>query len=107
MLRELFCDNFSSAIEMEIDELNVSVGKGKLVKGQLINYGIEDEYKISTKGPDWVVVKPDKLRLEKNQTGEIFTYISPPLGISDDFLISIITRSFCQEKEENILLHIK
>lgn len=106
IFKESFCSKFSSQMKIETDELNAEVGKGKLVKSELINYGFEDEYKIYTKGVEWVVVKPNKLRLETNQTGEIFIYISPPSEASGDFLISIIAKSFCQEKEENILVHV-
>lgn len=106
IFKESFCSNFSSQMKIEKDEINVEVGKGKLVKSELINYGFEDEYKISVKGVEWVVVKPNKLRLENNQTGEIFTYVSPPSEVSGDFLLSIIAESFCQKKEENLLVHV-
>ncbi len=104
---ELFCKNFSSQFIVETDEINAEIGKGKLVKSELKNHGFEDEYEISVRGPNWVIIRPDKIRLDANQTGDIFTYVSPPKGASGDFLISIVAKSYCQNKEENILVHVK
>jgi len=106
LIKESFCKNFFLSLKIEENEINAEINKGKLVKAKAINYGFDDEYKIYSDGPQWVVVKPEKIKLESNQTGEIFVYLSPPPKSKGDYLFRLFLESFCQKKEDTILIHV-
>ncbi|MFH8080808.1 MAG: hypothetical protein QXO84_02930 [Candidatus Aenigmatarchaeota archaeon] len=96
------CNGFSEII-LESKEIDVKLGEGKLVKGFLTNKGVEDEFKIQSDF-EWIVTKPEKLRLKENETGEIFVYVSPIK--KGEFLTNIKASSYCKTANENLLIRV-
>lgn len=103
---ESFCKKYSVSMEPEATEVDLEVGKGKLVKIKLTNTGSEDEFEISSKGPKWVVTKPESIRLETNKADDIFVYLSPEFGVTGDFVIDVLVDSFCVHEKESLLAHV-
>ncbi|MEM5777650.1 MAG: hypothetical protein QXJ06_04365 [Candidatus Aenigmatarchaeota archaeon] len=99
------CSGYFAIISLEKNEVSTEIGQGKLVKGFIINKGFEDELKISVKGPDWVIAKPNRIRLYENQTEEVFVYVSP--NVKGNFTAKIKAESFCQKHEENLFIQSK
>ena len=97
--RKDYCTHFSVELEPEVDEVRLEVGKGKLVKVNITNMGFEDEFKIRVKGPEWVVVKPEKIRLESGESDDIFVYLSPSLGVEGKYDVVISANSYCGSEE--------
>ncbi|MCX8179134.1 MAG: hypothetical protein N3E38_00110 [Candidatus Aenigmarchaeota archaeon] len=107
LIEKLFftnCTNSYSELILEYDEIYTEVGRGKLVKGYLSNKGIEDEFRLSVDGIKWGVIKPEKMRLNENETEEIFVYISPIK--SGKFDAKIKAESYCQKHQESIVIHV-
>ncbi len=97
-----YCTHFSVDLKPEESEVILEVGKGKLVKVNIKNMGFEDEFKIKTEGPDWVVVKPEKIRLESGESNDIFIYLSPGFGTEGKYDVVISASSYCGFEEETI-----
>jgi len=91
------CDGYFVEIKLESSNASLEAGKGKLIKGIIMNKGYEDEIKLYAKGPSWIVVKPEKIRLELNKTEEIFVYASPIY--KGEFVSKILAESYCQKNE--------
>jgi hypothetical protein len=106
VIMESFCDKYSVSIKPETTEVDLEVGRGKLVKFGLKNNGPEDEFKISSDGPEWAVTRPEKIRLENNKTDDIFVYLSPDIGMTGDFAVDILVDSFCVHEKETLLTHV-
>lgn len=106
IISESFCKKYSVMLEPETDEVDLEVGKGKLVKTRITNTGMEDEYKISAKAPNWIMVKPETLRLNTNETDYLFVYLSPDYGVSGDFTARIYVDSFCVHEDVKIISHV-
>lgn len=100
------CKNYSAEFDIELDDTDLKVGEGKLVKGLLKNTGNVDDFQIIKEGPDWVVMRPEKTRLDVNQTEEIFVYISPDLESKGKYNIKIITKSSCLYLENKLLVNV-
>ncbi|MEM5801546.1 MAG: hypothetical protein QW474_01875 [Candidatus Aenigmatarchaeota archaeon] len=99
------CDGYFAVISLENNKVSTEIGQGKLIKGFIINKGFEDELKINVKGPEWVIVKPNRIRLYANQTEELFVYISP--NLKGNFTAKIQAESFCQKHEETLFIQSK
>ncbi len=97
------CEGYLVELKLEKNEITTNIGEGKLIKGFLANKGHEDELSAYIKGPSWVIVRPEKIRVSGNDTKEIFVYISP--NSKGDFVAKIVLESFCQKYEDNILIH--
>ncbi|MBS3052243.1 MAG: hypothetical protein J4428_02645 [Candidatus Aenigmarchaeota archaeon] len=100
------CKNHSAEINIESSNVDLEVGKGRLLKAILKNNGEVDDFQIIKDGPDWVVIKPEKTRLNINQTEEIFVYMSPDLGSEGKYKIKIMTKSSCVYLENEIIANV-
>lgn len=101
-VKRSFCDRYAVVLEPEKSEVMLETGKGKLVKVNITNVGFEDEYSISIEGPTWAVSRPEKIRLEEGESGDIYVYMSPGYGVKGLFDVNVIARSFCFTGKETI-----
>ena len=92
-----YCDEFLVELTPETYLIDAQVGRGKLLKVKIINHGFEDEFSISVDGPDWVALRPTKVRLNQGSIEEIFVYISPGIGSSGDYIATVRAKSYCGE----------
>ncbi|MHA1860415.1 MAG: COG1470 family protein [Candidatus Asgardarchaeia archaeon] len=97
-----YCSHFSINLEPEVREVELEPGRGKLVKVKLTNIGFEDEFSTGAKGPRWVVVKPEKIRLDSGESEDIFVYMSPGFGVQGEFNVRVFAHSYCGYKEVSI-----
>lgn len=97
-----FCDNFSADFNIDTDKVSLKPGKGELIKGNVTNTGFENEFSISHRGADWVVVRPKIFQLDKNESGDVFVYMSPEFDARGDFDIRLIVDAACISLEKTI-----
>lgn len=101
------CSNFSGELKLEREDVALTVGEGKLIKGNITNTGLENEYKISTEGPQWVVVRPTTTRLGTNESEDLFVYVSPEFGAKGEFRIKLVVDALCIHLEKTILAKVQ
>jgi len=98
------CDSYHSNLVLERSEITVRVGEGRLVKGYIENKGFEDELKLSVKG-EGVVIRPEKVRIEKDEKEEVFVYISPYK--KGNYTAEIRASSYCQNLESVLRINVE
>jgi uncharacterized membrane protein len=103
----LDCGYFDVQVEPEFNNIELEKGKGDLVKVELTNIGVEDEYKLSIKEPDWSLVKPRKVRLEQGESEELFVYISPTFDASGEYDVTLNVKSYCVDEDFKIRVNVQ
>ena len=101
-----YCKNFSVDLKPESYSTLLDIGKGKLIKINITNNGFEDEFRIGFKGPNWVVTRPFKIRLDQGQSDDIFVYMSPTVGSEGDYTVIVFARSYCGIEQTEIKLKV-
>ncbi|MBI4020603.1 MAG: hypothetical protein HY367_04680 [Candidatus Aenigmarchaeota archaeon] len=75
---------YSAAITAQSSNVNLDVGEASTFMISLKNTGeSEDTFSISLRGPQWVFISPERLRLDPGEEGEIFVYVTPPEGVAE------------------------
>ena len=97
-----FCDNFSVNFQIDNDKISLEPGKGKLVTGNITNTGAENEFVVSSKSPEWVVVRPKVLQLDANGRERVYVYMSPDYGVRGNFDVKILIDAACVHLEKTI-----
>ena len=104
--RGLDCGYFSVQVEPEFNNLEIEQGRGHLVKVKITNVGVEDEYRLSIKDPNWSLVKPRKMRLAQDGTGEMFVYISPTFDAQGEYDVTLNVKSPCINEDFKIRVNV-
>ena len=102
-----FCNNFSVVFNLPTVDLILEHGKGKLIKGNITNTGFDNEFVVSSKGPDWIVIRPKLLHLESNEMNNVFVYLSPEFGTKGRFDAKLIIDGACVHIERTIKTNVK
>ncbi|MEM5793260.1 MAG: hypothetical protein QXY45_02785 [Candidatus Aenigmatarchaeota archaeon] len=101
-----YCDQFLVELRPEVYSIEADIGRGRLVKVEILNQGFEDEFKISVDGPSWVIARPTKVRLDQGEKSEIFIYISPGVGARGEYTVSIYAKSYCGVGETKLKISV-
>jgi uncharacterized membrane protein len=102
-----FCLPFAVSIIPETDYVEIGASKGKLINILIKNVGaVKDEYSIRAKGPEWIVVKPEKLTLEPGEASNVYLYVSPSFGVSGEHEIVVSAVSNCVSESKIIKAEI-
>ncbi len=101
-----YCKNFSVDLKPKSYSTLLEVGQGRLIKVNITNNGFEDEFNIGVKGPEWIATRPFKVRLNQNQSEDIFVYISPTVGSEGNYTITVFAKSYCGVKETEIKVKV-
>lgn len=102
-----FCSNFGLEINLEKENVSLVPGEGELVKGDIANTGFDNEYQLSTKGPEWVAVRPQIVRLETSETSDVFVYMSPDFGARGVFDVVFVVDGTCVNQEKTIKAEVQ
>ncbi len=101
-----YCKNFSVDLKPESYSTTLEIGQGKLIKVNITNNGFEDQFSIGVKGPEWVATRPLKLRLNQNESEDIFVYISPTVGSEGNYTVTVFAKSYCGVEEAEIKVKV-
>jgi len=104
--RPEYCEHFSVDLKPETYSSILEVGQGKLIKVNVTNNGFEDEFRIGVEGPNWVVARPFKIKLEQGQSENIFIYISPTVGSEGNYTFTVFAKSYCGYVETEIKVRV-
>ena len=106
MITRAYCDFFSVTLNPEVENINVEPNKGRLVKVTVQNTGYEDEYETTLQGPEWVKMRPEKIRLKPDGTEELFVYLGPSENVEGSFDVQVSVDSYCIHEEKMIKVQI-
>lgn len=106
MITRAYCDFFSVELNPETENINVEPNNGRLIKVSVQNTGYEDEYETSVKGPDWVKMRPDKIRLKPDSTEDLFVYLGPSEKTQGVFDVEVSVDSYCVHEEKTIKVQV-
>jgi hypothetical protein len=93
-------------LTLEENEITIESGKGKLVKGNVKNTGtITDTFDIIS-DVIWSVIRPNKVTLESNQTGDVYAYYSPEYGITGTQTAKLTAKSAKSEDMKELTIEV-
>ena len=101
------CGSFSVTLQPEEAAMNLQRGKGQLIKVKLTNVGVEDEYRITVKKPDWAMVKPFEVRPGQGESSILCLYISPAFYADGRNDVVINLKSNCIDEDFKIPVFVE
>lgn len=98
-----FCLPFAVSITPETDYVKMGTSKGKLINILIENVGaVKDEYSMRVNGPEWIVIRPEKLTLRPGEASNVYLYVSPAFGVSGKYKIVVSAVSNCVHESKII-----
>ena len=91
-------------LETEETEKYVKILEAAVIPIKVKNLGENpDKYKLSVKGPNWVYLSPNEVKLGPKEEKEVYLYVSPPFGTSlGNYKITVNAKSDYSSSKLNI-----
>ncbi len=80
---------FGVDLELDVDELTIQAGTGKLTRPSVKNIGTRPNTFDIEASANWVAIRPKQLTLSPNETQNVYVYYSPEYGSSGEFDVEL------------------
>jgi len=97
---------FGVDLELDVDEITIKSGTGKLTKPSVKNVGVRPNTFDVEASATWVAVRPGRLTLSPNESQNIFVYYSPEYGSSGEYDVQLTAKAENAVDEEIIRVNV-
>ena len=98
---------FGVDLELDVDELTIQSGTGRLTKPLVKNIGTRPSTYDVEVSANWAAVRPPQLTLLPNETQNIFVYYSPEYGLLGEYEVQVSVESDYAYDSETVKVNVE